>query len=274
MKYCALVGFVLVAIAHCPRSYAESNLSSGSSSVIRVALFADSGASRTGSPHLWRCLPPEMKFHVSKVSAEDIRNGTLDEYEVLIHPGGSGSKQAETLDQLGREKVGEFVRGGGGFVGICAGAYLASSNYPWSLNLLDARVVDSAHWDRGFGDVQLRLPRPGRQLFGEDAKIIAAYYHQGPLLAPGEKEDLADYETLAAYHTEIAKNGAPHGVMKGTTAIARGTFGAGRVLCFSPHLEKTPGRDSFIRAAVRWAATSNASTVSSAAAVGNASNSK
>ena len=42
--------------------------------------------------------------------------------------------------------------------------------------------------------------------------------------------------------------------MRGTTAIARGHFGKGRVLCFSPHPEKTPGREPFLQAAVRWAA--------------------
>jgi hypothetical protein len=41
--------------------------------------------------------------------------------------------------------------------------------------------------------------------------------------------------------------------MKGTTAAALGTFGRGRVFCFSPHPEKTPGLDGFVRAAVTWA---------------------
>jgi hypothetical protein len=63
---------------------------------------------------------------------------------------------------------------------------------------------------------------------------------------------------LAAFETEIAKNGAPRGVMKGTTAIARGNFGDGRVVCFSPHPEQTPGRESFVSSAVRWAAADDA----------------
>ena len=59
---------------------------------------------------------------------------------------------------------------------------------------------------------------------------------------------------LASYATEMRKNDAPPGVMKGTTAIARGKFGKGRVVCFSPHPEKTPGRETFLQAAVEWAA--------------------
>jgi glutamine amidotransferase-like uncharacterized protein len=221
---------------------------------IRVAIYADAGASKKGSPHVQRCLPPDMDFAIETVTAEEIRSGALKGFNVLIHPGGSGSKQAHTLGEEGRERVRQFVAEGGGFIGICAGAYLASANYPWSLNLLDARVVDSEHWARGKGEVQLRLPPAGRSALGIEQELVAIHYNQGPLLAPGENHDLDDYELLAAFETEIAENGAPSGVMKGTTAIARGTFGKGRVVCFSPHPEKTPGRDSFLRAAVRWAA--------------------
>ena len=43
--------------------------------------------------------------------------------------------------------------------------------------------------------------------------------------------------------------------MKGTTAAARGVFGAGRVFCFSPHPEKTPAETgAMLHQAVRWAA--------------------
>jgi hypothetical protein len=119
---------------------------------------------------------------------------------------------------------------------------------------LDARVVDSEHWARGKGEVQLRLPPAGRTALGIDQDFVAIHYEQGPLLAPGENRDIADYELLAAFETEIAENGAPAGVMKGTAAIARGAFGKGRVVCFSPHPEKTSACESFLRDAVRWAA--------------------
>ncbi|MFM9148181.1 MAG: BPL-N domain-containing protein [Verrucomicrobiota bacterium] len=36
--------------------------------------------------------------------------------------GGSGSAEAEGLGVAGREEVRKFVREGGGYVGICAGA--------------------------------------------------------------------------------------------------------------------------------------------------------
>ena len=55
---------------------------------------------------------------------------------------------------------------------------------------------------------------------------------------------------MATFETEIAKNGAPLGVMKGTTAIARGEYGRGRVVCFSPHPELTRGLESLVQDAI------------------------
>jgi glutamine amidotransferase-like uncharacterized protein len=47
---------------------------------------------------------------------------------------------------------------------------------------------------------------------------------------------------------------APGGVMPNTPAIIAGTYGQGRVLCFSPHPEYTPGLGDFIVKAVNWVA--------------------
>jgi beta-aspartyl-peptidase (threonine type) len=73
-------------------------------------------------------------------------------------------------------------------------------------------------------------------------------------LAPANRPDIPDYKPLALYETEIAKKGAPSGVMKGTTAFASGEFGKGRVFCFSPHPEKTKGLEPFLGHAIAWAA--------------------
>ena len=59
-------------------------------------------------------------------------------------------------------------------------------------------------------------------------------------------------EVIATFETEIARNGAPVGVMKGTTAIAKGKFGSGRVICFSPHPELTTGLEHMVRFAIDY----------------------
>jgi putative intracellular protease/amidase len=70
--------------------------------------------------------------------ADDIRSGGLAKLDLLIQPGGSGGGQGRHLGEGGRDAIRDFVQDGGGFIGICAGAYLASADYTWSLNILDA----------------------------------------------------------------------------------------------------------------------------------------
>lgn len=218
---------------------------------IRVALYEDAGASPNKIVALLENAPT---LKVTRVTAEQIRTGALDNADVLIHPGGSGGKQGATLAEEGRQRVRAFVQRGGGYIGICAGAYLATCDYTWSLHILDAKVIDKAHWARGNGPVDVSLSASGQQLLAAPKESCSILYFQGPLLAPASNPDLPDYQLLGTFESEVHKDGVPGGVMKGTTAIAASTFGAGRVFCFSPHPEKTPGLESMLTRAITWAA--------------------
>jgi hypothetical protein len=233
--------------------YAERYLAVKPLPIIDVAVYSGEGTSSSLSK-LLKALDGHPRIVVQQMSAEDIRAGRLAGCEVVIHPGGSGSQQAKALGQEGRKKLREFVEAGGGYVGVCAGAYLATCEYDWSLKILDAKVIDRAHWNRGFGTVEITLSDRGRELLGVGEPRLPIYYHQGPLLSPGNDPDVADYEGLATFGTEIAENGAPRGVMPGTTAIASGVHRKGRVLCFSPHPERTTGLERWLQRAVEWAA--------------------
>jgi glutamine amidotransferase-like uncharacterized protein len=222
-------------------------------STTRVAIFSGEGVSKNDPAQIKACLPKAEGFDVKLITAKEVRDGVLKNFDVVIHPGGSGSGQAKALGDEGRNHVRKFVRDGGGFVGVCAGAYLASAEYPWALKLLDARVLDDEHWARGVGEVRLHLPKTGKLAFGSNEAVATIYYENGPLLGPADREDIPDFESLATFETEIRENDAPKGIMKGTTAIARGKFGKGRVVCFSPHPEKTRGLEKFVTEAVRWA---------------------
>ena len=204
-------------------------------------------------------LTKEKGYDVRRLKPEDIRAGVLTNLDVLIMPGGSGSKQATNLETSGREAIQQFVKNGGGYVGICAGAYLASSHYPWSLHIINSRVIDREHWARGKGNVVLTFSELGQKALGHPEKDVEVYYAQGPLYGRGTNDSLPPYEELAVYKTEVPKEnvppGVPMGVMQGTTAISRSTYGKGRVICYSPHPEK-PFEPVYhlIENGVRWAA--------------------
>lgn len=239
-----------------PHSSATETMSKAAATdTIQVALFVDQGVSSTSK--LMELLNSDSSLAVTKLSAAAIQRGDLDKYSVLIHPGGSGSGQGRALGESGRAKVRSFIESGHGMIGICAGAYLASCDYDWSLHVLDAKVIDRQHWNRGNGTVAVALSERGRDLLRIDANKIDLYYHQGPLLAPAADPNVPDFTELAHFEGEIAKNGAPTGVMPGTTAIAIGNYGKGRVICYSPHPEKTPNLEPLILRGLHWAADSS-----------------
>jgi len=221
-------------------------------SKIHVAIFEDIGAHKHGTENVSLSLADSTIFTIQVVSAEDIRAGRLKQFDVLVEPGGSGSQQAKSLEASGLEEIRNFVKRGGGYLGICAGAYLSTNFYKWSLGILNAWVVDREHWNRGSGDIVLQLTPAGKDFFEVSFDTIVVQYNQGPLLTPGVSDSVTDYTSLAKFKSEIAEKGAPTGVMIGTDAIGMGEFGAGRVISISPHFEKRAEQRYFISKAVKW----------------------
>jgi hypothetical protein len=184
------------------------------------------------------------------VGAEEIRGGALAQFDLVIFPGGSGSAEAAALGESGCEQVRQFVEQGGGYIGICAGAYLATSGFSWGLKILDAKTV-SPKWRRGRGTVEIELTEEGRRVLGADGRHDILYVN-GPILMPADVDALPDYVPLALFRTEVAENGTPVGAMTDSPAIVAGPCGSGRVLCFSPHPEQTEGLEGFLTRAVGW----------------------
>ncbi|MEE3370740.1 MAG: BPL-N domain-containing protein [Planctomycetota bacterium] len=185
----------------------------------------------------------------------EIQSGGLASFDVVVFPGGMASHQFDALAERGRRAVQEFVRGGGGYIGICAGAYMAANQpYQWGLGLLAARIVDHDHWARGIGTVQIELTPSGRRVFGGRSGRFDYHYGNGPIFAPAANKDLAEYEVLAWYRTGIGVDGADPQVMVNTPAILSGMYGKGRVLVSSGHSEWSSGIEAFLLRYVEWAA--------------------
>ena len=217
----------------------------------RVAIYDGEGTSAGAPTLLERVLGPELAAR--RVGPGDVRSGALAQFDVVLHPGGTASGQSRALEHGGLWAVRRFVHAGGGYVGICAGSYLAAANYEWSLSLVDAAVLDRAHWKRGTGTVSIELTPRGQEILGSSAARLEVHYANGPLLGPAEHPSIPDYEPLAHYRSDMAQNGAPRGVMPGTAAIVAGTYGEGRVVSLGPHLEQTAGLEGLLLRAVRWA---------------------
>ncbi len=220
---------------------------------VRVALFNDEGAFGLGIPRITEQLGKTPEIKLTKVTGKEIADGVLKDFDVVIFSGGSGSKEAAALGDAGRENVRTFVRDGGGYVGICAGAYLACTGFSWGVGVLNAKTV-SSKWQRGKGDVEVEFTPLAPGITGLDAGKKMIRYANGPIITADSREGIAPFEPLAHFRTELAEHDSPKGVMVNAPAMVRGVFGKGRVLTSSPHPEQTAGMEHFIENAVRWVA--------------------
>lgn len=124
-----------------------------------VGIYVDQGSWTTGREHMMLFM---QKYNVSyrALTAEDILSGELKKsgVKVLMMPGGESWTYLDTLGERGAENIREFVRDGGGYFGVCAGAFYAVANRdggratgPYGIGLLDGTAYDgTAHETKPF----------------------------------------------------------------------------------------------------------------------------
>jgi len=220
-----------------------------------VALYDAEGTAGATGPAMERILTA-AGMRMRRVGPAEVAAGALDDFDLVIFPGGSASKEAAAIGEQGSRQVKAFVGGGGGYLGICAGAYLCTSGFDWSLKIFDARTI-SPKWQRGRGTVKIELTPQGRKILGDRPGLLDVRYANGPIIGPAQLEAVPDYEVLAFFRSEVAEHGTPLGVMTNSPAVAIGRYGQGRVVFVSPHLEQTDGLEDLVRQAARWAVEKN-----------------
>ena len=230
---------------------------------LRVAVYDAGGAGGRGPRELDHIFQAMDGVLSRRAGAEDIREGVLRQFDLVIFPGGSGSKQAAALEPAGREAVRDFVERGGGYIGICAGSYLAAANYKWSLAISNHQtycetlelpdIGRKSMWYRGpSASVKMELTDEGRAVLGDVKGVMDVRYHNGPVMSPMGKTELEAFRSLATFRSEVSKYKPQKGTMVNTPAIIAGNFGKGRVLCISPHPESVPALKSMVQNAIRW----------------------
>jgi hypothetical protein len=144
-------------------------------------------------------------------------------------------------------------------MGVCAGAYLASSQRKHDLGLMPLTTVDSAHWFRVDDGklVDVELTAAGMEIFGISRPNIRLVYENGPIFAPlaqdqGQVGLQGSCIPLAFFRSEVVAPGGERGVMIGAPAIVMSQYGRGFVIALSPHPEETPGFKQAELRALHW----------------------
>ena len=225
---------------------------------LRVAIYDDTGtgSSGRGVEELTRLVGRIPDAFLRYVCAGDIRDGALEQFDVAIFPGGRGTVQGLHLDEAGWERLLAFVRNGGGYVGICAGAYLATCRNETYLKAV--RTYHHLPWTTGRGPVMIEFTETGQKVFGADDSPITVRYGNGPLFFHEDGDvpdaDLPDFEVLAHFTQGVEKDGERQTLMEGTPAIISAPYGDGRFLLISPHPESDPDLDGLLARSLLWAA--------------------
>lgn len=178
-------------------------------------------------------------------------------YRALVVPGGWAAWYNYWINKAGKDKIREFVRDGGGYVGICAGAFFAVDKIVWAGVEYDNRAGYNAYFQMTGYDLDLF---PGTAI-GPIAAIADWYIKPKDMtqieLAPDRKA-LAGYpgKELGEIHLywggpyfEFIPDGSEtveaRYAVNGQPAIVSRKFGKGRLVLLGTHpeIEENSDRD-------------------------------
>ena len=226
--------------------------------IIRVGVFDATGAN---AGNVIRVLDAEKLIDGFHLGPADLTANVLQQFDVVLFPGGSGSKQGKAIGAKRRELIRQYTRDGGGVIGICAGAYLCSSHYDWSLHLMNAKVYNDmveipgkgrkSMWYRGGPtDVEVEISQDAATMLGLQGHHTVRYQN-GPIISRGTSKIAPDYEVLANFRSENFLYDVQKGTMTDQPAILRAKFGKGQVIAISPHFESSPGKELVVLNAIK-----------------------
>jgi glutamine amidotransferase-like uncharacterized protein len=171
---------------------------------------------------------------VHNCGAHDVVNGCLDNAKLLIMPGGADLYLCEKLNGIGNEKIRSFVKNGGSYLGICAGAYYACSSLDWNDGEIDGSRELAFYEGTCTGPVYKWVEDKNNVYNGSwiqaveiktnDATLVTHYNGGGIFSEPNTHS----VDVIARYSS--LPNTPP--------AVISGTFGKGRYILSSPHIEK------------------------------------
>lgn len=190
-------------------------------------------------------------------TASMILSGDLGKCNLLVIPGGADLYYCEKLNGRGNQVIRDFVAQGGSYLGTCAGAYYACTTLDWNKGEISGIRELAFYEGCANGPVYDWIENPisiydgswkkAVRIKTEDGDSILTLYDGGPVFAPhpsfahardtlslgrgkanDSEQDKGNHEIIARY-TDLPDQ---------PPAIIGGTFGKGRYVLSSPHIEK------------------------------------
>lgn len=198
----------------------------------QVLIYSDDGAWEDGVIALEHFFDNQNVTH-TRLYATDLNTDVWNKDALaIVFPGGYSYNYQLAISLVAIDEIRSYVAKGGGYIGICAGAYFASKtvaweeeNYPYELALFDGTAFGSlsyiAPWPNyAMTDIALNPNNPINT--DKPAKNTVIYYG-GPIFTPNAGVEI---DTIATWNS--AEN---------TPAIINFEYEKGKVLLIGPHLE-------------------------------------
>lgn len=173
---------------------------------------------------------------VDFTDAAEIKNGALDaKVKAFFLGGGAGTPYMQKLAGEGNRRIRGYVRNGGIYFGICAGAYYACRDIVFEedipelciknqtgLNLVEGRAVGTLYKEYNLLPYALTaFSAKVVQIRFQDGRTYPALYHGGPFFDGPDGEILAVYDSPA----------------EDRAAVITKPFGRGKVVLSGVHFE-------------------------------------
>lgn len=225
--------FVVTAIAVCA-------VSCGAQGGVKVALYSGKGCwddSVVASEKMFEW----MGYDVSLIDAGYVNKESLDDFGIICFPGGDMYRYADDITAKGKEKVRDFVKAGGGYIGICAGAYFAAEKIIWAgkdiptepLGIFPGKavgIIDEIAPFPKYAMCRVNVVDFEHPITAPDVYSLWVLYYWGPRLIPTPGTDV---DVLGVY------------AVGGDPAMVALDYGTGRVFLIGPvpDIEEDSDRD-------------------------------
>eukprot|EP01130_Rhizamoeba_saxonica_P017304 TRINITY_DN8342_c0_g1_i1.p1 TRINITY_DN8342_c0_g1~~TRINITY_DN8342_c0_g1_i1.p1 ORF type:complete len:346 (+),score=61.96 TRINITY_DN8342_c0_g1_i1:61-1098(+) len=192
-----------------PKTHALPNRDRGTNSEpITIGVLKEEGLCKASFDAVNRLVQSNDSWSVLQMTPEDIENGSLIEnsINVFIMAGGAHRPTLMRLHDQGRKNFISFIQDGGGYIGICGGAFFA-----WHLGIVSVHCRGSIFQNDKFQGVQgkSRVEFISDNIVfnskgGDISRMAELSFNNGPLFLPKLFDrGLPDWFPLAYYKNDL-----------------------------------------------------------------------
>ncbi len=226
--------------------------------MVDVAIYDDSaytyGGTWTAGIDAIKTMLESYGYSYVTVTPDNVNLSNLTSIaRVIIFGGGWTGGYITYLNSYGYENISQFISQGGGYIGICAGAYLACDKIFWKpdtvtlgqwynypLNLFAGTgvgvVSDIMDWTEPSGcsdpikeGAAMTTVLIDNQFFVTSTEMLSILYYGGPILTP--------YANSQNSVQVLGKYIVPGSPADGSTAMVMASYGKGNMFLTGPHPE-------------------------------------